>query len=152
MGFFDFLFGKKKTTLADVDAENKAFVAANPMPASMEDGRMRKASGYMAGGEFAKAVELYRELADRYPENRGLYLGQVGAAYYFMSDFDSAISYYQQARKEGADESMMDDNMWEASEEIYNAGGDGAKAAIERYLALYPSGNYVKRANKLLAK
>lgn len=150
MGFLGFLFGKKKKaiSLEEANAHNEAFFEDNPTPKNSEDALMRKASSLMTSGEFAASAEIYRELAEKYPERRGLYLSQVGAAYYFLSEFETAISYYLQSRKEGGDEGMLDDNVWEASEEIYNQNGD--LAAIQRYLELFPQGNYVKRARKML--
>ncbi len=150
MGLFNFLFAKKKVTLEEADEMNKKIIAENPEPADNEDALMRQASSAMTSGKFEKSVELYQKLANDYPDKKGLYLGQVGAAYFFLNDFNKAIEYYLSAKENGADTDMMDDNIWEASEAIYEKDKD--KSAIQKYLEYYPNGSYVKKANKILSK
>ena len=79
---------------------------------------------------------------------RGDAESQIGAAHYFLGDFHKAIEFYVAARTHGADESMMDDNLWEACEALVNK---GEKAAAQRYLELCPEGSYVKKAKKALS-
>ncbi|GAA4275588.1 tetratricopeptide repeat protein [Aquimarina mytili] len=149
MGLFSFLFGKKKMTLEQANQKNQEYVAQNPEPKNDENAMMRQASIMLTSGKFEEAIELYKKLAENYPENKGLYLSQVGAAWYFLNDFQKAIQYYKEARENGANESMMDDNIWEASEAIYKNNND--KNAIEKYLEYYPDGSYVKKAKKILS-
>lgn len=148
MGIFDFLFGKKKNTLEDLHQENQQYVAEHPTPKNDEDALMREASLALTSGNFQQAVEHYQQLANNFPQKKGLYLSQVGAAYYFLNDFNQAIDYYVQAKENGADDSMMDDNIWEACEAIYENSQD--KAAIQKYLEHYPDGSYASAARKLL--
>jgi tetratricopeptide (TPR) repeat protein len=148
MGLFG-LFGKKKQTLEQANEANKDFTAKNPVPQDEEKAMIREASGALTSGNFEKAITLYSEMADKYPANKGLYLSQVGAAYYFLEDYNKAIEYYVTAKNEGADAGMMDDNIWEACETIYNKTKDNT--AIEKYLEYYPEGNYAKKAKKILS-
>ena len=148
MGLFDFLFGKKKMTLETADKINDKFIAQNPVPADSENDLMRKAAKSMSSKNFTEAVDLYMELANKYPQNKGLYEGEVGAAYYFLGDYAKAIESYTSALNNGGDKSMMDDNIWEATEAIYGQTKD--KKVVEEYVALFPSGNYKKKADKLL--
>ena len=150
MGLFNSLFGKKKMTLEEANEENKKFISENPGSKNDEDSLMRQASSALTNGDFEKSIELYQKLADDYPEKKGLYLSQIGAALYFLNDFNKAIEYYLNAKENGADSDMMDDNIWEACEAIYKKDND--KAAIEKYLEYYPNGSYVKKAKKILSK
>lgn len=151
MGLFDFLFGKKKTTLAEANKMNEAHFTANPAPKNDEDALMREASSAMTSGNFDKSIQLYQKLADTYSEKKGLYLSQVGAAYYFLKDYTKAIEYYLKAKENGADSAMIDDNIWEACETIYEMDKTD-KTAIEKYVEYYPNGSYTKKAKKLLSK
>jgi tetratricopeptide (TPR) repeat protein len=148
MGLFDFLFGKKKMTLETADKINDKYTAQNPVAVDSENELMRKAAKSMSSGNFTEAIDLYTELAGKYPQKKGLYEGQVGAAYYFLGDYAKAIESYTSALNNGGDKSMMDDNIWEATEAIYGQTKD--KKAVEEYVALFPNGSYKKKAEKLL--
>lgn len=151
MGLFDSLFGRKsKKTLEEADQINRDFIAKNPEAKNDEDSLMRQASGFMTSGKFNESRELYQKLAENYPDKKGLYLSQVGASLYFLQEYEQAINTYVEARNNGADASMMDDNIWEACETIYKQAND--KASLEKYIQLCPDGRYTKKANKLLAK
>lgn len=142
------MFGKKKTMLADADKKNDAYIAKNPVAANSENELMRTASKLMTSRKFAESIEVYKKLVDEYPEKSGLYEGQVGAGYYFLGDYTQAIEHYVSAMNHGGDKSMMDDNIWEASEALFKKNGD--KAALQDYLKLFPTGNHKKNAEKLL--
>ncbi|MFN8397658.1 MAG: hypothetical protein U0176_23765 [Bacteroidia bacterium] len=149
MGFLDSLFGKKKKiTLEEGHAINQAHVAANPVPASNENARMRQASSALTGKRFQEAIDLYKALANDFPAQKGTYLSQVGAAYYFLGDYHQAIDYYVQARDHGMTAFMIDDNIWEACEAIHSQTRDASIA--NRYLELCPGGSHTKAAKKML--
>ncbi len=144
------LFGKKKKgiSLEDANKMNQEFIANNPQTKDSEDALMRQASSAMTSGKFNDAIHLYTQLANEYPGKKGLYLSQVGAAHFFLEDYEKAIDAYVDARHNGMDESMIDDNIWEACETIYKKTDD--QAALQKYLDLCPDGGYVKKANKWL--
>ncbi len=148
MSFLRFLFPKKKNSLEEMDKLNDNYIAKNPNPKDEENALIRQASKCMTSKNFDAAIKAYQELTEKYPLNRGLYESQVGAAYYFLNDFESAINYYISALKNGADESMMDDNIWEATEAIYSQRKN--KNVIEDYKNLFPKGSHSKKADKLL--
>ncbi|MCT4615099.1 MAG: hypothetical protein N4A49_09535 [Marinifilaceae bacterium] len=104
----------------------------------------------MTGGEFEKSINIYHKLAKDYPASKGLYLSQIGVGFYFMGDRNKAIEYYILALNNGADTDMIDDNVWEACEEIYEE--EKNKAIIEKYLEYFPDGNYKKKAKKIVSK
>jgi len=149
MGIFDFLFGKKKETLETAHEINQKHVSNHPTAKDDEDALVREASLAITGREFEKGIDLYQKLADNYPEKRGLYNSQIGVGHYFLGDYNKAIEFYLKA-KEDDDNGMIDDNVWEACEAIYDQTND--LEAIQRYLNHYPNGSYAKKANKIIAK
>ena len=148
MGLFDSLFGKKKMTLEEADKKNDAFIAKNPIAKNDENEMMRNASKLMTSGKYSESIDLYKKLSDDFPQNKGLYESQIGAAYYFLGDYDNAIKYYVSGMNNGGDKRMMDDNIWEATEALYNKTKD--KSKLEQYITLFPNGSYKKKAEKLL--
>jgi len=149
MGFFSSLFGKTSTEsdLTAAKAEREKFLAKT-CPGDDETNAVNAASGLMLDQKYAESIAAYEAIATKYPERRGEAESQIGAAHYFLGDFHKAIEFYVSARTNGADESMMDDNLWEACEALVKK---GEKAAAQRYLELCPSGSYVKKAQKALA-
>ena len=148
MGLFDiFKKGGKKIDLNEADEINKEYLRENPEPANNEDALMRKAASLISGQKFAEGIELYKQMANDFPANKGTYLSQVGVGYFFLNDFNSAIDYYAQAYANGFDKSMSDDNIWEACEAIYKQNKD--KEILSKYLQLFPGGKHTKDANKL---
>ncbi len=150
MGIFSFLFGKKKLSLEDADKRNDKFIKKNPTPANQENEDMRNASKALTSGRFDDAIQLYTVMSEKYTEKKGLYLSQVGASYFFLGNYDKAIELYMDGKDAGADEGMMDDNVWEACLEIHKQ--ENNNEPIERYLKYFPNGGYVKKANKILSK
>ena len=148
MGIFDSLFGKKKLSLDEADKKNDAFLEKNPVAKNEEDEMMRQAAKCMSSGLFTESLNRYVEMSDKFPHKKGLYLSQAGAACFFLQEYNTAIDYYTSALENGADSSMMDDNIWEAIEILFNNTKD--KSHLERYLNIFPKGNYVKTAEKLL--
>jgi|GEM_PF-1767485 len=149
MGLFSFFKKKKPSiTLEEGNAINQEYAAANPVPPDQENALLRQASSLMTSRKFQESIQVYHQMADQFPEKRGLYLSQIGANYYFMGEFQMAMDYYVKGLEAGADKRMMDDNIWEAVEEL--AKGDHGKAAAEQYLQLFPDGSYKKKAEKLL--
>ena len=165
MGLFDFLFGKKEdkggaTTYGRINEEEAehglSFEQAQKLRDSFlsvmsqddEDRAFNAAAGLMLKGAFQQTIEAYQSLAEKYPSRLGDCESQIGAAYHFLKQYDKAIEYYRSAEKNGADRSTMDDNTWEACLAAFKKTND--KSYINKYLELYPNGNYVKKANKLL--
>jgi tetratricopeptide (TPR) repeat protein len=114
-----------------------------------ESAAFNAASDLMLSKAFSECIQAYKQLSEKYPNRQGDCYSQIGAAYYFLEDYEQAIRFYVLARDSGADEDMMDDNIWEACETIYRKKNN--KSAIEKYKELCPNGNYLKQANKLLS-
>lgn len=148
MGFLGSLF-KKTTTEADFEGakkEREKFLSN--VTTDEQSSAVNAASGLMLDRKYVECIAAYEALAAKYPERRGDADSQIGAAQYFLGDFNKAIEFYVSARTNGADESMMDDNIWEACEALIKK---GEKGAAQRYLELCPQGSYVKKAQKSLS-
>jgi len=159
MGLFDALFGKKKNTLEDMDKKNDDFISKNPMAKNDEDEQRRNAAKLMTSKKFKESLDLYKKLSENYPKDKGLYESQIGAAYYFLGDYEKAIEYYVSSMNNGGNKSMMDDNIWEAAEafsklEILMEDGSikDSKYLVEKYIEIFPTGSYVKNAKNILGK
>ncbi|MCC5944593.1 MAG: hypothetical protein JJT94_06630 [Bernardetiaceae bacterium] len=118
---------------------------------SDEDRAFNFAAQLMAKGAYQNCIQAYQQLCERYPDQRGTCEGQIGAAYFFLGEYEQAIHYYLEAREHDASNAdMMDDNIWEACETIYNEHGN--RRAIEQYAVYCPDGKYLKKAAAILRK
>jgi tetratricopeptide (TPR) repeat protein len=113
-----------------------------------ESQAMNFAAQLMMKAQYKQTIAYYSAIAIQYPVKQGLCESQIGAAYYFLGDYTQAIEYYVQARENGMNPDMMDDNIWEACETIYQK--TNQLNAIALYLKLCPEGNYAKDAKILL--
>lgn len=148
MGLFDFIFGKKKITLDEANKVNEDFIRKNPTPKDEENALVRKASSLLTSRNFEASIEVYQQLAEKFPENKGLYLSQIGANYFFMQSYEKALQIYIEALQAGAHKDMMDDNIWEVCEVLYKQSQD--KGRLTQYLSLFPAGSHSKKAQSLL--
>ncbi|WP_420399513.1 hypothetical protein [Flagellimonas sp.] len=147
-GFFSNLFkGKQTVSLEEACQKNQEYLS-KAKTAEEEEILEWQASNALTSGEFEEAVQRYLELAIKFPWNKGLYLSQVGAGYYFLTEFDKAIAYYLEAKQVGMDAALIDDNVWETCETQYN--NTYNKMDIKKYLEYFPEGNHVQKAHKLL--
>lgn len=145
MGLFGFF--KRKVEFEQAKEAREAFLAQAEV--SGVDAEFNRASGLMLEEKFQETIAAYQELAERHPDRRGDCEAQIGAAQFFLGEYDEAIASYVRAREHGADSDMMDDNLWEACEQAAERSGRRNDYA-RRYLELCPQGIYVKRAQKLL--
>ncbi len=84
--------------------------------------KINAAAQLMLKGFYRESIEAYNGIAEEYPDERGVSLGQNGASYYFLGQYEKAIECYREAIKFGADEEMMKDNIEEAEEALGNKG------------------------------
>lgn len=148
MAFLKSLFGSTSTEqdFSGAKKRREAFLANATTDA--ESDAVNAAAGLMLDRKYVECIAAYAAVAEQYPERRGEAESQIGAAHYFLGDLHKAIEFYVLARTHGADESMMDDNLWEACEALVKK---GEKAAAQRYLELCPTGSSVKKAQKALS-
>ncbi|TMU56372.1 tetratricopeptide repeat protein [Flagellimonas algicola] len=147
-GFFSNLFRRK--IIMAMETVNKRNQGSQSITKHMDEEESLEwcASNAMTSGEFEEAVQRYLELAIKYPWNKGFYLSQVGAGYYYLTEFDKAIAYYLEAKQVGMHAAKMDDNVWEACETQYN--NTQNKTDIKKYLEHFPEGSHAQKAQKLL--
>ena len=115
-----------------------------------ESDMLSRAAELMGKHKFQESMDVYQQLADQFPKDRGYYLGEVGVNHYLLHEYDKAIEYYVIARDSGAKKNEMDDNIWESCQALY--GKSHKKAPVKKYLSLCPDGAHTTEANKLLGK
>lgn len=116
-----------------------------PTDASME---INIAAGLMLDKDFAGSIKAYEQVMEKYPSRKGECLGQIGAAEFFLGNYEKALDKYIEAKNSGEDNEMMEYNIWEVCELMHN---NGTAGYMEKYISLYPQGKFIKKANKLLA-
>jgi len=165
MGLFNFLKSKKnggtteqKVFLSEENNTAVSFEKAEKLRAQFislmsQDKRSEKfniASSMLLNRAYDASIDCYNYLMEKYPDSIAECQSQIGACYYFTKEYKKAIEYYLVARKNGANESMMDDNVWEACEALFKI--DKNPSVILDYLDHYPEGNYKKKAKRILLR
>lgn len=177
MGFLDFIFGRKKDKNVQVEREegNPNHVQ---MVVKVSDGTSEGMSVEEMAALNAEAQEIIKgndlgaisnhnvqlmsaqkhdemiafnqQVIEQYPNTNAVGNAHnfMGVAYFFKKDYQKAIQQYRLAVEHGMDGNMMDDNIWEATEILYQQTGD--PAYLEDYKTNSPNGAYIKKANKLL--
>lgn len=84
--------------------------------------KINAAARLLTSGAHQEAAEAYRTIAEAHPEERGTCYSQIGAALYFLKEYQTAIEWYKAAENHGADPRMMKDNIEEALEAIARGG------------------------------
>jgi len=80
--------------------------------------KVNAAARLMTSGQFEACIQAYEHIATAHPQELPTCESQIGAAYYFLGQYEKAIEYYQRALEHGADPEMMADNTQEAREAI----------------------------------
>lgn len=150
MKILDFFFANKKLSTRTLGQSGVVFVSEQLITKKDEKEILLLAYNFFENKKFDKSIETFKLLSEVYPNNKGYYLSQMGLSYYFLDDYVKAIEIYNNALKHGADTQMIDDNIWEATEALYEESKD--KSFIERYVLTFPEGKYRKRAVRLLNK
>lgn len=163
MGFLDFFKSKKDGTTSTYGFVSKdgkkglSFEEATKLRDEFlaiatqndENKEFNAAANLMLKQAYDACIEAYSLLSEKYPDSFGTCQGQIGVAYFFKEEYDKALSYYIVALEKGEEKSIMDDNIWEVTEILYQNTQD--KQYLERYKQLFPQGSYLKNANKLLS-
>lgn len=111
--------------------------------------QINAAAKLMTSGAYQECIEAYTLIMEKYPNRKPDCEMNIGAGYFFLADYDNAIDHYIISRSLGMDKEMIDDNVWEACEKAFATKND--VSYINKYIQLFPEGNYVKKAKKLLA-
>ena len=104
------------SSLPHEEAAKLAAQSAAVLSSGTIEQRMAAATKLLTGKRYKECIEAYRRVGADHPERWGDCLANMGAAYFFLSDFEKAIACYTQAIKHGVDEEMMQDNIAEARE------------------------------------
>jgi TolA-binding protein len=102
-------------------------------------------------GDRAGAVELYTELATRYPGSAEASLAELSLAKLFLAAGDSerALGYFRRAGATGG--ALGSEALWGEAEALRALGHTSEEhATLERLLKRYPNGIYAKTARKRL--
>jgi len=70
----------------------------------------------------ARALAVYEQIAFAHPDIIGTCQAGIGAAHYFLGDYETAIEFYQKARANGQDRRLMQEGIDEAREAIEQRG------------------------------
>lgn len=164
MGLFNFLKSKKseateqKVFLTDDDTNGVSFEKAEKlrskfislMPQDKRSEKFNIASSMILNKAYDASIDCYNYLMEQYPDATAECQSQIGACYYFTKEYKKAIEYYLTARKNGANENMIDDNVWEACEALFKIDKD--LSIILDYLDYFPEGRYRRKAEKFITR
>ncbi len=109
---------------------------------------INSAAQLLMNGLYHESIEAHQKIMQKYSHTKSDCNNSIGAAYFFLGEFTKAIIHYKIALENGADEGMVEDNIWEAAEANYEKKGE--QILVNEYINLYPNGNYKKKASKLL--
>jgi len=82
--------------------------------------KINAAARLMTAKKFQECIQAYEAIAAQHPDQQATCEAQIGAAYYFLGQFQKAIEYYEAAKAHGEDAGMMDDNIREAKDALLN--------------------------------
>jgi tetratricopeptide (TPR) repeat protein len=109
----------KKMTVFRVRAASTSFQA----DLAVAD-KMSTASWLMLDGAYNEAIALYDQIAVDYPDEIGACLDGIGAAHYFLRNYETAIEFYERALANGADPFGIVESIAEARNAIAIAKSD----------------------------
>ncbi|MDH5655084.1 MAG: hypothetical protein OEZ34_04215 [Spirochaetia bacterium] len=120
--------------------------------AGMHQNDMQKqfnaASQMLIQGDYEAAIKANQMLSEKYPEEKAECENSIGACWFFLNEFEKAISHYLISKEAGMDADMIEDNIWESAEAHYSKTAN--TNLLKKYLELYPDGSYRKDAEGLL--
>lgn len=150
---------------AEVDVPARFAEGIGPAPTSLlrqafletleshdDEKQLCAASRLFVSRDYEGACDAYAALLRRRPELRHYCELQMGAAYYHMGNFEKALQCFTAARVHGADENMIDDNIWQSCRDLHAQRVCPLKDPINTYLTLFPRGKYTHIARNLLAE
>jgi tetratricopeptide (TPR) repeat protein len=103
-----------------------------------------QAARLMTSKRYAEAIAAFEAIERDDPSERESTQLNIGAARFFLGEYDRAIEHYIAARDAGANAETIDDNVWEACEKLLASAADAssADAVRQRYRTLCPDGKY----------
>ena len=148
MKLFDLLFSGRKNNGLLIENNKETGALQHSVPKNQEDDFARTASLFMAGKNFNEAIQSYTILADKYPDKKGFYEAKIAMAYFFLADYSNTLKHYRVAIHHGIKKSIIDDNFWDTIDALYRQTRE--KGVVAEYIHIFPEGNHIKRAKKLM--
>ena len=100
----------------------------------------------VANGQYDEAIAEYEILIEKAPEDKYLFIDQIGAIYFFKEEYHHAFENYKIASEHKI--SSSDFNLWEVCELLYKK--ENNLEYIQTYLKYWPDGEFAKQANDYL--
>lgn len=159
MGLFDSFFGKKKDNLiahtngmSMEEMERVQNELRDKMDSNDYNNTFNQACRLVPKGKYTEALTMFEQVKENTSdiEKKGTCDNQIGVCYFFLGDYEKAISFYVSSLKNAFDKDMADDNIWEACEKLMQKDSDTQKWALH-YLSFLPNGNYAKKAKQFLS-
>ncbi len=85
--------------------------------------KINAAARLMTSRQFDPCIHAYQQIATQHPEHAATCHAQIGAALFFLAQYELAISHYEWAKQNGADPRMMDENIAEAQQALHTRPG-----------------------------
>ncbi len=92
--------------------------------------KINAAARLLTAREFERSIEAYQAIAREHPERRDDCESQIGAAHFFLGNYEEAIRHYEAALAAGADAEMMADNIQEAREALESGGAAADEGSL----------------------
>lgn len=124
-------------------------------------------SNTIQAGNYGEALNLSKNLLERFPDNKAIYHNQIGAMIYLSkNDYWGATSHYTKALEYGFDAEACEENIWESAVDSYKFLIDSeegfcslmikdthefiaANDLVQKYESLFPNGKYADEAKEL---
>ena len=110
--------GGSPEALSHEEAESLSEQVESTLAQGDVEKKMSAAVKLLTARRYRECIEAYRRVGADHPERWGDCLANMGAAYFFLGQYEKAIACYTQAIKHGVDEEMMRDNIEEAREAL----------------------------------
>ena len=109
---------KQKGTLTREEALEMQQQILSVMNSSDFGVKISAASRLLLGGAHQEAIAAYEQIASAHPDRIGICQIGIGAAHYFLGNYEIAIDFYERALANGEDPTTIDDNIEEARQAI----------------------------------
>lgn len=73
------------------------------------------------GQQFEEAIKVYENTIIRFPLETPQCLNSIGACYYYLEEYETAIEYYMKALEAGEAMDRVDYNVWESCDALIKA-------------------------------
>jgi tetratricopeptide (TPR) repeat protein len=105
------------------------------------------ASQLSLSGAYREAIAAYEQISERFPNRSATCKNNIGAAYFFLGEYETALRYYVEAGEAGEHAQRIEYNIWEACAELVKLAQAAANdAEVTRWKAFYsehyPHGEY----------